>query len=149
MDEMERASPLRGFASDTLALVVFFTITGALNERCVAGKSWDEALRARLIGAPLMIATARPCGIWRDWAVIRLPGPRVVSDAIAPTTFQVPIYASIIRAGGDDAAEVLRGCVRFAVLMLLVGRPHGVWLDFLRTRFGLPPGGIRPMRLGD
>lgn len=149
MDSRAAPSPMRSFAADTLALVVFFTITGALNERFVAGMDWDEVLRARLIGAPLMVATARPYGIWRDWAMVRLPGPHVVRDAVALTVFQVPIYAAIIWAGGAGSAEVVRGCIGFAVLMLIVGRPYGVWLDFVRARFGLPPGGIRPMTLGD
>ncbi|WP_459208360.1 L-alanine exporter AlaE [Pseudomonas sp. MLB6B] len=36
------------FIADTTALIVFFTTTGALNERFVAGMSWEQVLHARL-----------------------------------------------------------------------------------------------------
>ena len=57
---------MRAFVADTLALVVFFTLLGALNERYVAGMAWEEVARSRSIGAPLMVLTARPYGLWRD-----------------------------------------------------------------------------------
>ena len=54
------AAPLnwRGFFADTLALVTFFTCTGILNERFIAGMDWPQVIDARLIGAPLMVLTA-------------------------------------------------------------------------------------------
>ncbi len=140
---------MRGFIADTLALVVFFTIVGALNERFVAGMTWDEVSTARMIGAPLMVLTARPYGLWRDWLVARTapPLPQFLADALALLVFQVPIYAAIVAMGGASGAAILRGCLGFAVLMMLVGRPYGMWLDFVRARFGLGAGGMRPMSL--
>ncbi|WMS43577.1 L-alanine exporter AlaE [Acuticoccus sp. MNP-M23] len=140
---------MRSFIADTLALVVFFTIVGALNERFVAGMGWDEVATARMIGAPLMVLTARPYGLWRDWFVARTapPLPQFVADAVALLVFQVPIYAAIVAMGGASGAAILRGCLGFAVLMMLVGRPYGIWLDFIRARFGLGAGGMRPMSL--
>jgi hypothetical protein len=149
MDGMRLRAGAREFAADTLALVTFFTLTGALNERYVAGMDWSEVARARLIGAPLMVLTARPYGLWRDWAMAWLAGPRIVRDALALTVFQVPIYGAILWAGGAAADQMLAGCLGFAALMLLVGRPNGIWLDFVRSRFGLAPGGMKPMTLGD
>lgn len=58
-----RAHNLRAFAADTTALVLFFTVTGALNERFVSGMSWNEVLHARLLGAALMAPVARPYGV--------------------------------------------------------------------------------------
>jgi len=141
---------LRAFVADTLALVVFFTVLGALNERYLAGMAWEEVARSRAIGAPLMVATARPYGLWRDWLMARLapPLPRLGADALALLIFQVPIYAGILWLGGGSGAAILRGCAGFAVLMMVVGRPYGVWLDFVRARFGLGPGGMAPMTLG-
>lgn len=140
---------MRAFAADTLALVAFFTITGVLNERWVAGMDWDEVAAARAIGAPLMVLTARPYGMWRDW-VMGLARPRsaLVRDTGALMAFQVPLYAAIIRAGGADGAEVARGAGGAALIMLVAGRPYGLWLDFVRGCFGLPPGGMRPMSPG-
>ena len=140
---------MRSFLADTLALLVFFTITGVLNERYVAGMDWGEVAAARGIGAPLMVLTARPYGLWRDW-VLRAGaarGPRLLWDTVALVAFQVPIYAAILVAGGAEGREVAQGCLGATVIMVAAGRPYGLWLDWVRTRFGLAPGGSRPMSL--
>ena len=140
---------LRSFFADTLALVVFFTITGALNERFVAGMSWSEVATSRGIGAPLMVLTARPYGVWRDWFMKRFPSKwPTLSDGAALLLFQVPIYAGILWASGAESGGILIGAASYAVLMLLLGRPYGIWLEFVRKRFGLSGPGQRPMSLG-
>ena len=140
----------RSFVADTLALVLFFTVTGILNERFVAGMDWSEVARARLIGAPLMVLTARPYGLWRDW-MIGHAGPgwwhRLGWDTAALLLFQVPIYAAIIWAGGASGSELLRGTLGAAALMIALGRPYGAFLDAVRRMFGLPPGGQKPMSI--
>lgn len=132
---------------------MFFTILGALNERYVAGMAWSEVAVARTIGAPLMIVTARPYGVWRDFVMRRFGSSdgfrRSLADGAALLMFQVPIYAAILFSGGAEPEAVTRGSASFAVLMLIVGRPYGLWLDFVRARFGLQPGGMTPMTLGD
>ena len=142
---------MKAFVADTLALVLFFTVLGALNEHVVAGMTWQEVARSRAIGAPLMVLTARPYGLWRDWLLRRLspPLPRLAADALALLVFQVPIYAAILWVSGASGPGILRGCAGFSLLMMVVGRPYGVWLDFVRARFGLAPGGMKPMSLGD
>ena len=59
----------RVFLADTAALILFFTTTGIINERFLAGMTWDQVLHARLLGAALMIPVGRPYGIWRDWVM--------------------------------------------------------------------------------
>lgn len=138
---------VRAFVADTLALVVFFTLVGIFNERFIAGMAWDEVARSRAIGAPLMVLTARPYGVWRDMVMQRVVPrlPRALGDALALLIFQVPIYAAILWAGGASGLAIMKGAAGFSVLMFLVGRPYGVWLDFVRARFGLGAGGMRPM----
>ncbi|TPW32712.1 L-alanine exporter AlaE [Pararhizobium mangrovi] len=142
----------RSFIADTLALVVFFTITSGLNERFIAGMSWNEVLSSRMIGAPLMVVTARPYGLWRDWLLAKVdPAGRIgelVTDAAALLAFQVPIYAGIIFAGGARGMGIVTGVAGFAALMLILGRPYGVWLEFVRHHFGLSGSGQKPMSLG-
>lgn len=144
---------MRPFLADTLALLSFFTVTGVLNERFLAGMDWSEVLTARLVGAPLMVLTARPYGLWRDWLLGRFAAPtgfgRIAWDSLALMLFQVPLYALVIWAGGAEGGEVLRGCLGAAGIMLLSGRPYGLWLDLVRSWFGLGPGRTRPMSLGD
>ncbi|SNY41470.1 L-alanine exporter [Pseudooceanicola antarcticus] len=146
------SSTTREFIADTLALVLFFTLAGALNERFIVGMSWEEVLRARLIGAPLMVLTARPYGIWRSWLMARFAGDGRVSqglwDSLALLLFQVPIYVSIIWTSGARGGELLLGALGAVAYMFLLGRPYGMFLDWVRALFSLPPGGQKPMSPG-
>ncbi|HGS6999567.1 TPA: L-alanine exporter AlaE [Klebsiella pneumoniae] len=138
------------FIADTAALILFFTTTGIINERVIAGMTWEQVLHARLLGAALMIPVARPYGIWRDW-LMRRAGPGRVSqllwDSAALVCFQVPIYALIIAFSGASGSGLVRGTLGAALMMLCLGRPYGAFLNWVRKLFGLPPGGSKPMSL--
>lgn len=142
---------MRVLIADTTALVPFLTATGVVNERFVAGMEWDEVALARAIGAPLVALTARPYGLWRDAMLARFASGTSASlalwDTIALLLFQVPIYVAIIAVGGAAGAELLRGALRATAIMLVLvlGRPYGAWLDLVRSWFGLPPGSMKPM----
>lgn len=140
------------FIADTAALILFFTTTGIINERVIAGMTWEQVLHARLLGAALMVPVARPYGIWRDW-LMRRAGPGRVSqllwDSAALVSFQVPIYALIIAFSGASGSGLVRGTLGAALMMLCLGRPYGAFLNWVRRLFGLPPGGSKPMSLGD
>ncbi|SDR18073.1 L-alanine exporter [Pseudomonas grimontii] len=138
------------FLADTTALILFFTTTGIINERFIAGMTWDQVLHARLLGAALMVPVARPYGIWRDWVMKRASQgrlSRLLWDSIALVSFQVPIYAAIIAISGASGSGLVRGTVGAAVMMLVLGRPYGAFLNGVRKLFGLPAGGDRPMSL--
>ena len=144
--------PMRrtAFFADTTALILFFTTTGIINERFIAGMTWDQVLHARLLGAALMIPVARPYGIWRDWLMKRAsesPISRLLWDSIALVSFQVPIYAAIIAFSGATGGSLVRGTLGAALIMLFLGRPYGAFLNTVRKLFGLPPGGDKPMSL--
>ncbi|MCJ8517364.1 hypothetical protein ABID21_000113 [Pseudorhizobium tarimense] len=140
----------RSFFADTLALIVFFTATGILNERFIAGMTWQEVFQARLLGAALMVPVGRPYGLWRDWIMRRAGDTRASQlfwDSVALISFQVPIYVAIIAVSGASGAGLVRGTLGAAAMMLLLGRPYGAFLNRVRRAFGLPPGGEKPMSL--
>ncbi len=146
----ERGNGWRSFAADTLALILFFTATGILNERLIAGMTWEQVFHARVLGAALMVVSGRPYGLWRD----RLMGfansgrpSQTFWDSLALVSFQVPIYAAILLISGANGEELLRGSLGVSVIMLALGRPYGAFLNFVRGRFGLPEGGQKPMSL--
>ena len=68
-------------------------------------------------------------------------------DSVALLSFQVPLYAAIIASSGASAGGLVRGTLGAAVMMLLLGRPYGVFLNWIRRLFGLPAGGEKPMSL--
>ena len=149
---MHLSSRTRSFIADTLALVVFFTIASGLNERFVAGMAWDEVLVSRGIGAPLMVLTARPYGLWRDWFLKKTaPSSQTTTlmmDSLALFAFQLPIYVAIIMVGGAEGWTIVKGAAGFGVLMLVLGRPYGLWLGMVRRLFGLSGQGQKPMSVG-
>lgn len=140
----------RAFLADTLALMLFFTTTGAINERFIVGMSWSQVLDARMLGAVLIVPVARPYGVWRD-LVVRRAGPGRLSqllwDSVALVSFQVPIYAVIIAISGASGPRLWLGILGATAMMLVLGRPYGAFLNGMRRLFGLPPGGTRPMSL--
>lgn len=136
----------RAFLADTTALILFFTATGILNERFVAGMTWDQVLHARLLGAVLMVPVGRPYGLWRDWIMTyagRGSVSRLIWDSVALVSFQVPIYAAIIAVSGASGRGLLSGTIGATILMLALGRPYGAFLNRVRMLFGLPPGANR------
>ena len=140
----------RAFIADTVALILFFTTTGIVNERFVAGMAWEQVLHARLLGAVLMVPTGRPYGIWRDWIMQHARPSRasqLLWDSLALVSFQVPIYAAIIAVSGASGRGLLLGVLGATVMMLALGRPYGAFLNWVRALFGIPPGGMRPMSL--
>lgn len=140
----------RAYIADTLALILFFTTTGIINERFVAGMTWEQVFHARLIGAVLMIPVGRPYGMWRDWLMGYAKASRisqVLWDSLALMSFQVPIYAAIIAFSGATGDGLIRGVLGAAAMMIVLGRPYGAFLNSIRHLFGLPPGGEKPMSL--
>jgi hypothetical protein len=149
-DRLEQNVRRTAFLADTTALIVFFTATGVINERFVAGMTWDQVLHARVLGAILMVPVARPYGVWRDWLMKHARGTRLsllLWDSVALVSFQVPIYAAIIAFSGASGSGLVRGTLGAALMMLCLGRPYGAFLNGVRKLFGLPPGGTKPMSL--
>lgn len=146
----EQTKRRTAFIADTTALIVFFTITGIINERILAGMTWEQVFHARLLGAALMVPVARPYGVWRDWLMKRAGSNRLSKllwDSAALVSFQVPIYAVIIAVSGASGSGLIKGTLGAALMMLLLGRPYGAFLNAVRKLFGLPPGGDKPMSL--
>lgn len=144
--------PRRAFIADTAALILFFTTTGIVNERFIAGMRWEQVLHARLLGALLMVPVGRPYGIWRDW-LLRYSRPNRLSrlfwDSLALVSFQVPIYAAIIAISGASGRGLFVGILGATAMMLLLGRPYGAFLNAVRSMFGLQPDGSRPVSLDE
>ncbi len=140
----------RAFVADTTALILFFTITGVINERFIAGMAWEQVFHARLLGAALMIPVGRPYGLWRDWVMQRARPNRlsqVLWDSLALVSFQVPIYAAIIGVSGASQRGLLFGTLGATAIMLVCGRPYGAFLGQVRSLFGVRSDAVMPMSL--
>ncbi|KAF1015526.1 MAG: L-alanine exporter AlaE [Stenotrophomonas maltophilia] len=121
-------------------MMAFFTTTGVFNERIVCGLAWDETLQARMLGAALMLPTARPYGLWRDRVMQHCsgtPASRLLHESAALVTFQVPLYVAVIAASGASGMELVRGAAVATAVMLACGRPYGAFLAWVRRCFGV------------
>jgi len=127
---------MKGYFVDTTATVVFFTIVAAASELFVAGMDPKQVLTARLIMIPVMMITARPYGLWRDWFFSKFRPQRwmasVACDIGAFLTFQVPVYVFTLVVAGANASEIGAAVSAAVVSMVLLSRPFGVYLEVLR-----------------
>lgn len=129
---------------DILATVVFFTVLAALTELYLAGMAPVEVLKTRLIMIPMMVLTGRPYGAWRDW-FFNTTRPTVawsksLIDGLAFLTFQLPVYALTLWIAGAALDAVLTLLASTSVLMLVVSRPFGLFLDAMRKLAGVNAG---------
>ena len=126
---------------DTIATIVFFTTLAALTELFVADMEPREVMKTRLIMIPMMVLTGAPYGAWRDW-FFKTTKPTVswsqtIVDSLAFLSFQLPIYALTLVVAGADQSEILTLLGATAVLMLVVSRPFGLYLEAIRKLAGV------------
>lgn len=134
---------MKAFLVDTGATIVFFTIAASISELFVAGMHWTEVAITRLLMIPVMVLTARPYGVWRDWVFSRLkpqsPVARGMSDIAAFIVFQVPVYVVTLLVAGANLDEILKAVASAMMFILILGRPFGLFLDIARRWFGTAP----------
>ena len=121
---------------DTLSTILFFTILAALTELYVVGMEPADVLKTRLIMVPLMILTGRTYGVWRDWFFVgtkpTVLWSKSLIDGAAFLTFQLPIYGLTLWIVGADFDEIGTALGSAVVLMLIVSRPFGLFLQAMR-----------------
>ena len=132
---------MRRMIVDTTATILFFTTVAALTELFVAGMEPQQVLTTRLVMMPMMALTGRPYGLWRDWFFQRtkptVAWSQTLIDGVAFLTFQLPVYAATLLLVGASTTEILTLLGSTAILMLIVSRPFGLFLDLARRLAGV------------
>ena len=128
---------------DSLAALGFFTLVAGASEALIARMAREQVMASRLTAVPVMLATGRPYGTWRDRVLAALP-PRgsmatAAVDVLAFTSFQVPVHAAILRLAGASGTQMAAALGSATVGMVLLSRPYGLWLDWLRRACGVAP----------
>jgi hypothetical protein len=133
---------MRRFVADTLALVVFSTVAGMFVELVIAQMTLTQSVRARVTAIPIILVTARPYGVFRDW-VFRLSKAntggqvrRALADIGTFVAFQVPVYATVLLSAGANLRQVAVACATATVILAISGRPYGLFLELCRRLFG-------------
>ena len=135
---------MKRYLADTFAMIVFSTACGAFIEIAIAGLSLDQSMRIRVSAIPIMLCIGRPYGIYRDW-LLKLAGGEntgkfraIVIDSFANFTFQISLYLTLLFANGATPIQALKASSAVALLLLVSGRPYGIFLAYCRALFGLP-----------
>lgn len=137
---------MRRCLADTFAMVIFSTIVGVFVEVVVAGLALEQSARIRLSAIPVMLLAGRPYGMYRDWLFRLLgnksPGPfkAAVLDTFANVTFQVPVYSCLLALNGATVGQILTAVGSIILIIVLSGRPYGLFLVWIRRLFGVPTG---------
>jgi hypothetical protein len=135
---------MKRYLADTFAMVIFSTIVGAFVEVVVAGLTPEQSARIRLAAVPVMLLAGRPYGIYRDWLFRLLgkmnsgPFKTTALDTFANVTFQVPVYACLLALNGATASQILTAVSSVILIIILSGRPYGLFLVWFRRLCGVP-----------
>ena len=141
----EPASRRREWLLDVFAMNSFSWAIAIPIEVVLAGMSWHEHLKVRLLAVVFNTAIARPFSLYRNWVVGRF-GHRgglhsYAVDTFVFLSFQLPLYILNMLIGGASAVEILTASATFVVIAGALGRPYGIYLDWLRRTCLHKPAG--------
>lgn len=127
------------FALNSFSYVVAFVI-----EICIAQMSWQEHLQIRLVALLLNSVVARPFTLWRNYLNSKFQMrssttfiKRYLVDTLAFLSFQLPLYIGNMFLGGADWSAIVKATITISVIAGLLGRPYGLYLDWLIDKVGL------------
>lgn len=131
------------FCVDAVAMNVF-SLSYAINERFIAGMSWEDTGKARLAAAVGNTITGRPYGIYRDY-MMRIFHvteksswlKKYLADVFIFATGQTPLYILYLAAAGADMPQMIRGATFLTLVAPLTGRPQGITYEHCRRQFGM------------
>ena len=102
----------------------------------LAGMGWREHLQVRLMAVLFNTLIARPFSAYRNWVIGRFCGRSRLSAYLVDTfvflSFQFPLYLGNMLLGGASWNEIATASITFMVIAGALGRPYGIYLDWLR-----------------
>ncbi|WNZ56761.1 L-alanine exporter AlaE [Microbulbifer sp. MKSA007] len=134
----EKASGARrwDFMLDIFAMNSFSWAVAIPIELILAGMSWNEHLKVRLMALVFNTLIARPFSMYRNWIVNRFGGGGFINAYLVDTfvflSFQFPLYMANMRLGGASWDEIATASITFMLIAGALGRPYGIYLDWVR-----------------
>ncbi|MFT6899042.1 MAG: hypothetical protein ACJA13_003473 [Paraglaciecola sp.] len=129
---------------DILALNTFSYLVALPVELGIAGMSFDEHIQVRIVALLLNTLVALPFSLWRNF-IVRSTGlhhdssrlKTYLVDSLIFFSFQLPLYVGNLILGGADFIEIVKATVTVSLIAGTLGRPYGIYLDWIRVRHGL------------
>jgi hypothetical protein len=137
---------MRRYLADTSAMVMFSTFVGPFVELVVAGLTLEQSAGIRLAAISVMLLSGRPYGIYRDRLFKLLGNPytgvfkAAAIDTLANITFQVPVYSCLLALNGATINQIFSAVSSIILIIILSGRPYGLFLIWCRRLFRVPAG---------
>lgn len=138
---------MRKLVADTVAMQLFSFTMCLMVEVLISGMTLMASLQARATAVPVNLVTARPYGAYRDWLMRRTgadeggAAARTLIDTIAFISFQLPLYVVVLLSAGATLRQIVTSCASATVIMLVSGRPYGLFLDLCRYLMGVREAG--------
>ena len=136
--------PIRRFIVDTYAMISSSIAVGMANEMFITGMSLEQSLKSRAISIIPNMLLGRVYGEYRDWMLKKFKTSqeshwlkKSTADIIAFTSFNGPLYAGILALAGADSDQIITAVGSFTIMSPFLGRPYGLYLDWLRKFSGL------------
>ncbi|WP_323845775.1 L-alanine exporter AlaE [Microbulbifer magnicolonia] len=134
--EVRTPSRRRELMLDIFAMNSFSWAIAIPIELGLAGMGWKEHLKVRLLAIVFNTLIARPFSLYRNWVVNRFGGGSALNAYLVDTfvflSFQFPLYLSNMLLGGASWAEIATASITFMTIAGALGRPYGIYLDWLR-----------------
>jgi len=129
---------------DIFSLNVFSYLVALPIELVIADMSFNEHMQVRIVALLLNSVVARPFGVWRSY-LIKVTGLTQQSgqlktylvDTLIFLSFQMPLYVGNLILGGADQAEIIKATITVSLIAGTLGRPYGMFLDWVRVKHGL------------
>jgi len=135
---------IKRFIVDTSAMISSSIVMGMANEMLIADMDLEQSLKSRAISLIPNILFGGIYGKYRDWMLKKFKTSeeshwlkKSTADIIAFTSFQGPLYAGILTFAGADSKQIATAVASFVVISPFLGRPYGLYLDWLRKLSGL------------
>ncbi|HEX4909176.1 MAG TPA: L-alanine exporter AlaE [Permianibacter sp.] len=148
-----RRDRLKAFWVDVFVMNTFSYVVAAPLELWIAGMSWQAHLQARLIGLLINSIIGRPYGLWREFLVARTGlteassgSKKYAVETLIFLSFQLPVYVTILAISGADWDGIVHAAGTACLIAGFLGRPYGIYLDFVRRKVGLPPVTATPSK---
>jgi hypothetical protein len=143
---MSKSKPcfLKNTLTDIFAMNTFSYVVSVPIELLISGMSFTEHLQVRFVALILNTLVARPFGIWRSFILGKFcisENSLFLRNYLADTTafllFQLPLYVGNLVLGGADTDEIIKAGLTVSIIAGLLGRPYGIYLDWIKSRVGL------------
>jgi len=122
-------------------MIVFSTLFGSAIELGLSHLTIAQTFHTRLAAIPVLLVMVKPYAWLRklgmehwqvgeeDWI------KKAVVDIAVSVIMRVIPYAVVLAHAGADQKQIATACTTVAILSAVIGRPYGVFLEFIRKTF--------------